>query len=118
MIDTNFTLYIIIISSLLESKEMDSIHRISMLVLRFRCFEIDLMSIILKFICLSLMRARNKKIVLIESINTFHGDNDCKFIDHNDDQMPMRIYRNDAEDEGSLAEIFYEALLNESIKKR
>lgn len=40
------------------------------------------------------MRARNKKIVLVESINTYHPDKDSKFIDHREEQMPMRIYRN------------------------
>lgn len=49
------------------------------------------------------MRGRNKKIVLIESISTFQAEKDSKFLDHGDHQMPMRIYRNETEEEGSLA---------------
>lgn len=40
------------------------------------------------------MRARNKKIVLIESIKPYQAEKDYKFIDHSDGVMPMRIYRN------------------------
>lgn len=40
------------------------------------------------------MRARNKKIVLIESIKPYQPDRDYKFVDHSDQQMSMRIFRN------------------------
>jgi hypothetical protein len=64
------------------------------------------------------MRTRNKKIVLVESISACQGEKQSKFIEHGEAVIPMRIYHQEMEGEGHLAEIFYEAILNETIAKK